>query len=242
MPFPYPLIARPAGDWKDPFDNQAIEMSISHNMFLRGINAIHAQAEGIREDQAKSFAFFCASFFQMVHHHHHIEETYVFPIYDQKLGAHAMDNNVEQHHAFMDGLNDLENYVKAVHAGTASYKGATVIQKLEGFADALVQHLHDEIPTLESSRLRAVFTEKDLQDIEAGIIKIILKDVSLFTTLPMGLICHDKSTAPYFPPLPKPLLLAVQYGFSWRYNDAWQFGPCDIYGKLKPGLGNAPAS
>ncbi|KAJ7707541.1 hypothetical protein B0H17DRAFT_1192023 [Mycena rosella] len=245
MPFPYPTIARPAGDWKDPFDNQAIEMSISHNMFIRGMNAIHAQAEGIREDQVKAFAFFCVSFFEMIGQHHKIEEEILFPIYDQKLGAHAMDHNVEQHHAFMDGLHDLETYVKEVHAGTTSYKGSIVIQKLESFADALIEHLHDEIPTLESSRLRAVFTKKDLADMEANLVKIILKDISLFTTLPIGLLCHDKSTAPHFPPMPAPVLFAVKYAFSWRHNDAWQFAPCDIHGNLKPGLGNdtsAPAS
>ncbi|KAJ7475995.1 hypothetical protein FB451DRAFT_1245418 [Mycena latifolia] len=238
MPFPYPMIACPPGDWNDPFDHQAIEMCISHNMFLRGLNAIHAQALGIREEQVKPFSFFCISFFEMVHHHHHIEETYLFPIYDAKLGAHAMDHNVEQHHAFMDGLLDVENYAKAVHAGTATYKGDTIIEKLESFSDALYEHLCEEIPTLESSRLRAVFTKKDLADMEANLVKIILKEISLFTTLPIGLICHDKATAPYFPPMPKPILWAVQYGFSWKHNEAWQFGPCDIYGKLKPGLGN----
>ncbi|KAJ7761941.1 hypothetical protein DFH07DRAFT_771253 [Mycena maculata] len=214
------------------------EMAISHNMFIRGLNAIHAQAEGIQEEQVKGFSFFCISYFEMVHHHHQIEETYLFPIYDKKLGAHAMDNNVEQHHAFMDGLLDAETYFKEVHAGTASYSGATVTTKLNSFADALVLHLTEEIPTLDSNRLRAAFTKQDLKDMEDGIIKIILKDVSLFTTVPIGLICHDKATASYFPPLPKPLLWAVQYGFSWRYNAAWSFGPCDIYGKLKSGLGN----
>ena len=79
----------------------------------------------------------------MVGHHHKIEEEYLFPIYDQKLGAHAMDNNVEQHHAFMPGFHDLEEYVKEVHAGTEPYSGATVIQKLESFSDALVQHLNE---------------------------------------------------------------------------------------------------
>jgi hypothetical protein len=77
----------------------------------------------------------------MVHHHHHIEETFLFPIYNEKLGEHAMDNNIDQHHAFMDGLNDLESYFKKVHAGTTTYSGKTVIEKLNGFADALVLHL-----------------------------------------------------------------------------------------------------
>ncbi|KAJ7928883.1 hypothetical protein B0H13DRAFT_1966700 [Mycena leptocephala] len=238
MPFPYSSIPRPPGNWKDPFDNQSIEMSLAHNGFIRGLNAIHAQAEGIRDDQVKAFAFFCISYCEMVHHHHHIEETFLFPIYNEKLGEHAMDNNIDQHHAFMDGLNDLESYFKKVHAGTTTYSGKTVIEKLNGFADALVLHLAEEIPTLESGRLRAAFTEKDLKDMEAQLMKIILKDVSFVTTLPIGLLCHDKSTAPYWPPLPKPILWATQYGFSWRHNDAWAFAPCDIYGKLKPGLGN----
>ncbi|KAJ7455306.1 hypothetical protein B0H11DRAFT_2244592 [Mycena galericulata] len=240
MPFPYPMIPRPAGNWDDPFDHQAIEMAISHNMFIRGLNAINAQAEGIREDQVEPFAFFCISFFEMVHHHHRIEETFLFPFYEQKLGPNSMDGNIEQHHAFIDGLLDLETYFKEVHAGTASYKGVVVIEKLNVFADALVLHLSEEIPTLESSRLRAVFTAQDFKDMEAALVKIILRDVSLFTSVPMGLICHDKSSAPYFPPLPKPLLWAVQYGFSWRHNAAWNFAPCDFQGKLKPGLGNGP--
>ncbi|KAJ6531951.1 hypothetical protein B0H19DRAFT_1189291 [Mycena capillaripes] len=213
-------------------------MSLAHNMFIRGLNAIHAQAEGIREDQVKAFAFFCIAYCEMVHHHHRIEETYVFAKYNQKFGANAMDNNVEQHHAFMDGLNDLEAYFKEVHAGTTPYNGATVIQKINGFADQLVLHLNEEIATIESSRMRAAFTKQELHDIQAGVVKIILKDISFVTSLPMGLLCHDKSTAPYFPPLPKPILWSIQYGFSWRHKDAWAFAPCDIYGKLKPGLGN----
>ncbi|KAF8206251.1 hypothetical protein K438DRAFT_1963330 [Mycena galopus ATCC 62051] len=238
MPFPYPTIPRPPGDWKDPFDNQAIDMSLAHNMFIRGLNAIYAQAEGIKEEQVKPFAFFCISFMGIVHHHHAIEEKYLFSIYNQKLGPNAMDHNVEQHEAFMGGLNDLEAYFKEVHAGTTPYNGDIVVQKLTQFGDALVLHLNEEIATLESSRLRAAMTKKDLKEMEDQIVKIILKDISFVTSLPVGLICHDKSTASYFPPLPKPILWSIQYGFSWVHNDAWAFGPCDICGKLKPGLGN----
>jgi hypothetical protein len=56
--------------------------------------------------------------------------------------------------------------------------------------------LLQEIPTLESSKMRAAYTEKDLKDLEAAVGSRIMKEVSLVTTLPLGLICHDKSTAP----------------------------------------------
>ncbi|KAJ7104008.1 hypothetical protein B0H15DRAFT_808066 [Mycena belliarum] len=213
-------------------------MSISHNMFIRGVNAIYAQAKGIQPAQVKPFTFFCISFLGMLHHHHHIEETLLFPFFETKLGAHTMDANVEQHHAFMDGLTDLETYLTAVQAGTAEYSGESVVTKLDGFADVLIEHLRDEIPTLEASRMRAAFSKKDLQDLEAALGKRIMKEVSLVTTLPMGLICHDKSTADYFPPLPKPILWVVQYGLFRLHSDAWAFGPCDVNGKVKPGLGN----
>ncbi|KAJ6531961.1 hypothetical protein B0H19DRAFT_1189340 [Mycena capillaripes] len=214
-------------------------MSLAHNMFVRGLNAIYAQAEGIRDDQVKAFTFFCIEYCNMVHHHHYVEETYIFPVYNEKLGANVMDGNIEQHQAFMDGLNGLETYFKEAHAGTAPYDGATVIQKINVFADQLVLHLNEEISTLESSRLRAALSKKDLDDLEALMMPIIMKHISFFTTLPMALLCHDKSSAPFFPPLPKPFIWAIQHIFSRRYKDAWAFAPCDIYGKLKPGLGNA---
>ncbi|KAJ7104009.1 hypothetical protein B0H15DRAFT_808068 [Mycena belliarum] len=241
MPFPYPLIARPPGDWQDPFDNQAIEMSVSHNMFIRGLNALHAQAPGIRPEQVKAFAFFAISFFEMVETHHNIEETYLFPFYDAKLGAGAMAGNVAEHASFMPAFAALHAHLKSVHAGAAPYDGAAVAAQLAGFADALVAHLTAEIPTLAAARLRAVFTRAELKAMEDELVKVIMKDISLWTTLPMGLLCHDKSTAPYFPPMPAPILWAVQYGFSWRHRDAWEFAPCDVYGRLKPGMGNDTA-
>ncbi|KAF7336752.1 Hemerythrin domain-containing protein [Mycena venus] len=238
MPYPFSLIARPPGDWKNIFDNQAIDMSIAHNMFIRGINAIYAQAEGINEEQVKPFTFFCVAFLGMLHHHHQIEETLLFPFFETKLGLHTMDHNVEQHHAFMDGLDDLETYLKGVQSGTETYSGKTIIQKLDAFADTLVEHLRDEIPTLESSKMRAAFTEKDLKDLEAAVGSRVMKEVSLVTTLPLGLICHDKSTASYFPPLPGPIMWVVKYGLFRLHSDAWAFGPCDVNGVVRPGLGN----
>ncbi|KAJ6513073.1 hypothetical protein C8R45DRAFT_1206985 [Mycena sanguinolenta] len=238
MPFPYPTIPRPPGDWEDLFDYQAIEMSLAHNMFIRALNAIHAQAKDIKGKQAKPFAFFCMSFCDSLDHHHDMEETYTFPMYNAGLGANAMDRNIEQHEAFMGGLTDFKEYVSEVNTGATVYNGATVLQKLDSFADDLILHLHEEIATLESSRLRAAMTKEDLKAVEATKTKVLMKETSLFAGLPTDLICHDKSTEPRFPPAPKPIIWAAQYGTSWVHQDAWAFGPCDIHGKLKPGLGN----
>jgi len=238
MPPPYAILPTPPGDWEDIFEKQAIEMAIAHNMFIRGLNAVYFHAPNIKEGQVQSFAFFCNSLFGMIHHHHTMEEELGFPFYESKLGAGTMQHNVEEHHAFSAGFEDLETYIKEIRAGTAKYDGKLVIEKLESFADELVQHLHDELPSIESSKMRAAFTKKDLQDLESALTKRILKEVSLTEVLPLGLILHDKSTAPQFPPLPKPIIWLVRYGLYHIHSDAWAFAPCDVYGKLKPGFEN----
>ncbi|KAJ7067100.1 hypothetical protein C8F01DRAFT_1079288 [Mycena amicta] len=225
MPYPFPLVARPPGDWKNLIDNQAITMSIAHNVFIRGINAIYGQANGIQDGQ-----------FEALHHHHHMEESFVFPFYEAKMGENAMAHNVEQHHSFMGGLDNLEAYLKAVQEGTAVYDAATLLEKLDSFAEQLVEHLHEEIHTLELSKMRAVFTEYDLKDLDAQISKRAMKEISLVTSLPLVLICHDKSSAPYFPPLPAPALWIAKYALYYLHSDAWAFGPCDVHGVLKPGF------
>ncbi|KAF7316658.1 DNA-directed RNA polymerase subunit [Mycena chlorophos] len=254
MPHPFPLIPQPPGDWKDVFDNFPIEMAIAHNIFIRGINAIYAQVGEIQGDQVKPFTFFCSCFFSMLHHHHHLEETLIFPILESHMGENAMGHNVEQHHGFMDGLKDLEEYLTAIQEEKASFGASTVLEKLDSFSELLVEHLREvsfeslfedpaeiepqEMNTIETSKIRAALTEKDLHDMNAQISAVSMKELSLTTTLPMVLLCNDKAMAPHFPPLPAPALWLAKYVLYYLHRDAWVFAPCDINGVLKPGLGN----
>ncbi|KAF7313135.1 Hemerythrin domain-containing protein [Mycena kentingensis (nom. inval.)] len=238
MPYPYKLIPRPGGDHTNAFENQAIEMSLVHNMFIRGINAIYTQAPSIKPPQVKSFMFFCTQMFQAIHHHHILEETLAFPLLEAKLGAGAMAHNVEQHHEFMGGLDALEKYLHSVQAGEAEYDGAKIRRMLDAFGDVLVQHLNEELKTLDPETLRASLTEADLKSMEQQLQKRILEQATLSTDLALALTLHDKSTAPHWPALPTPPLLLTKYLFYYVHRDAWVFAPCTIHGFLKPGLGN----
>jgi hypothetical protein len=59
--------------------------------------------------------------------------------------------------------------------------------------------------------MRAAFTKKELETLEADLGKRILKEVSLVTTLPLGLICNDKSTAPQYASASILLFLSADY-------------------------------
>ncbi|KAJ7275740.1 hypothetical protein C8J57DRAFT_1223892 [Mycena rebaudengoi] len=238
MPFPFALIARPPGDWQDVFDNQAIDMSLSHNMLIRGLNAIYAQAESIKEEHTKPFTFFCTHLLVMLHTHYQMEETLYFPSLEKKMGPHAMNHHLEQHSTAKARLIDFEHYLKDVQGGAATYSAQQLIAKLDSFSDKLVENLHDEIPTLASSKMRAAFTKKELEDLTVAVRKWMQKETSPLTSLPMLFICHNKSSAPYFPPIPKPVIWIAQNAPFRLYSDAWAFGPCDVNGVVKPGLGN----
>ncbi|KAJ6587446.1 hypothetical protein DFH09DRAFT_1074678 [Mycena vulgaris] len=195
-------------------------MCVAPNAMTRGLNAIHAQVRGITPEHVKPFYFFCVSFCEMVHAYHQLEETYVFGVYESKLGAGAMAHNVEQHHSSMAGARRA----RGVRQGRAR-GGGTVWQRRHahrkdgGVHGSAGGASYQQIPMLDKERMRAAFTKQDFKDMEAGIVKHVFKDMSLWTTLPMGLLCHEKTTAPY---------------------DAWAFAPCDIFGNLKLGLGNEP--
>ena len=78
-----------------------------------------------------------------LHHHHHVEETFVFPRYEEKLGEGAMRANVEQHEQFLPKVEELEQYLKDVQEGKAKYDGKRIVDAVDSFGDIMVQHLTD---------------------------------------------------------------------------------------------------
>ena len=141
-------------------------MACIHNVFLRGLNAIYLQAPHIQPADAKSFCAFVTNWHALLTLHHTAEEDDGFPLIEEMAGEKGiMDANVQQHHAFLEGLNALERYVKACGAGTERYEGSKVVAMIDRFGKGLAGHLADEIPTIEGLRkygekmagLRSVF-------------------------------------------------------------------------------------
>ncbi|KAJ7623773.1 hypothetical protein FB45DRAFT_1061644 [Roridomyces roridus] len=178
MPAPYPLVEMPPGDYNDPFDSQAIIMAAGHNTFIQGINAMAYHAPKVSGKKIQPFLLFSLTVVDNIHHHHHLEEELYFPEMEKRLGEGALSGNVEQHHQFVPQLEELQKYLEDAKAGKA---------RINSFGDIMVNHLNQEIPTLESSRLREKFTEKDLKDIKNLADKKALATIDFSTTLPLAL-------------------------------------------------------
>jgi len=207
-------------------------MACAHNTFIQGTNTMVCYARKIREDQVQDFMIFCSTLAGVIHEHHELEEEFLFPELEKKLGKGALHGNVDQHKTFVPQLCACEDYIKAVMDGKQHYNGDEFEQKINSFSDTMVQHLIEEIPTLDTKILQKNFTQKELKSIQERFIRRAIKNTTFNKTIPLVLVCANPAT-PWFPPLPTPLLWATRVWFCRKYAKAWEFGPCDIYGKRK---------
>lgn len=140
-------------------------MALAHNGILRGLNSIYIQAPHIPRDDLvaiKDFLIYCQCWSESMHHHHDCEEEIFFPSIVQIAGVQdIMDRNIEQHRSFTPGFDLFQEYARTCLP--KDYDGAKLRSLVEGFAEPLTRHLHDEIDTLraldayDSERVRQAY-------------------------------------------------------------------------------------
>jgi len=125
----------------------AREMTFAHNGMIRGLNSIyqqciHVSSPGDIADLLKYAEFWC----DWIHTHHGGEETILFPKIESITGQKGlMERNVEQHHAFMGGLEEFQRLSK--ETGVEEYDGMKLREVIDGFGEELTEHLTAEIGT-----------------------------------------------------------------------------------------------
>ena len=215
----------------------AKDMAVIHNTMIRALNASYNHCLSIKPGttDAADFLLFNRTFFDFLYHHHTAEEEFVFPQLEKLLGTPgAMETNVAQHHAFEPGLKKFEAYITKTPPD--KYCGETLKQIIESFAEILVEHLHDEIPTLLT--LHAL-DSTDLDKIWKRAQHEATKDGSLFVDVPWLLSCQDRTflldgEARPFPDIGSVLPLLISAFFGRRNAGAWRFGPSSFTGWPKP--------
>ncbi|KAF8906785.1 hypothetical protein CPB84DRAFT_1844244 [Gymnopilus junonius] len=232
MPAPYRLIDMPPGEFSNMFDYPAINMAAAHNTLIQGVNAIIAHAPHVTENKVQPFMVFCLTLFGVIHHHHHVEETFYFDALEEKLGKGVLTTNMDEHATFVPKLEETKKWLEEVQAAKEKYDGRVCVEKINTFADLMVEHLEYEVPTLSREKIRAAFTEKELKALDAEFMKHALKNMDLYTNVPVVLACGNPVT-PWFPPIPLPMKWATRWWFSRRQKEAWEFGTTDFYGNAR---------
>jgi hemerythrin-like domain-containing protein len=126
----------------------AREMACAHNGLIRGLNSIYQQSPFVSSPtDIKDFLTYTTFWCSWIHEHHEGEETLFFPAVEEITGIKGlMEKNVEQHHAFMTGLEELEKCVKELKV--EEYDGGKLRGIIDQFGGKLTQHLSEEIDTL----------------------------------------------------------------------------------------------
>ncbi|KAI1064916.1 hypothetical protein NW752_005896 [Fusarium irregulare] len=217
----------------------AAEMTVVHNLFLRGINAIYVQAVNVAErgtaKDKSDFANFAWSWSQEVLEHHDIEESRIFPEINELAGVPGlMDANIEEHHLFHTGLDKFREYVDKLRKEEEELDGEKLKGIIDSFMPVLRTHLENEIDTLVGLEKYAdkcdwgAWFQKVAQDLGAQGMKSASHRNEI---LPLAMILHDKTFEGGiwgdFPPLPWIAMVAIRWLFVRTHQDWWRFAGCD---------------
>lgn len=82
------------------------------------------------------------------------EETAFFPALEQHLGEGFLSKNVDQHASFMPALTRFVATLEAMQTGAEPFDGTEIGRQVQAFGPALVEHLSEEIDTLNLNVLR----------------------------------------------------------------------------------------
>ncbi|WAO85512.1 Hemerythrin domain-containing protein [Fusarium falciforme] len=217
----------------------AAEMTLVHNLILRGINAIYNQAinvgaRGTGKDKL-DFANFAYQWGAMLSEHHDTEEKMVFPEIEKITEVRGlMGDSVAEHHAFHDGLTQYMEYLDKVRSGNDTYDGEKLKAIIDSFAPVMQEHLVHEIESLvkltdhEDKCDWAAWFKKTVD----AIVSKDMKDSEFRTnTFPLTMVLHDKTFEggvwSSFPPVPWLILWVMRYLFMNTRKDWWRFAPCD---------------
>ena len=214
----------------------ARQMAQLHNSIIRALNASWNHAISVQPDtqDAADFLLFNQLLFNTLYHHHHVEDDYMFPAFAKLLRRPgAMEGNTKGHDSFAEGLAVFQKYVFITKS--SEFSGLTFRHIIESFAPELIQHLHDEIPTLLSLH---VVDSKALMKIWKQAEHIATKYNSLYTDAPWTLGCQDKSflidgQKCDFPGVPWVAETLLRTWHAKKHAGAWNFCPSDLSGRRR---------
>ncbi|KAJ3801910.1 hypothetical protein GGU11DRAFT_767700 [Lentinula aff. detonsa] len=163
--------------------------------------------------------------------HHDAEESALFPALEKKIPG-SMEQNEAQHQSFLKPLEELIEYINLAKAegkiDVATYRG-----KVDPIVAPIMQHLAEELDSLEGSKLLEHFSESELDAINKATHKAQQGD----THKMLPFVLQNLPPGSPFPPAPgfvKTLL--GPWVFYWKYSQLWKYTTYP----MKPVLTAAP--
>ncbi|KAI9745885.1 MAG: hypothetical protein M1818_000566 [Claussenomyces sp. TS43310] len=242
---PFKLIPTPTFTQKasgapvDGFTKAASSMALMHNAIIRALNSVYKQAPHVEAHDYKDFISYALHWYEILYRlklrldHHESEEEFFFPAIEEAAGEKGlMDVNVEQHHAFLPGLDKYKDYLLEAQKAPETFSGKKLTSIIDEFGAMVCTHLEEEIPSLlELARLGDKVPLEELMRVEgrksgennsrAGGVFYLM---NIDTTFEGGLWAH-------WPPIPGPIRWALITFSRWT-SSVWKFASCDQSGGM----------
>lgn len=192
------------------------------------------QAEQIPTSEHSNFIAYCCLWSTLLEAHHTTEEEFFFGALDKKYGMGTMQESLDEHAAFHEGVERFHAYLQSLSATPENFSGKTLVDLINDFSGPLLHHLNSEITTILALTR---FPAAEIQAIYQSTVDEAVKKVkagSLVTELPYiyrnNDMLYEGGTHANFPPLPLPLRILGRYVFCWWHHKLWKFSPLDIWG------------
>lgn len=218
---PFSLITSPLAKTgsKDQITKIATEMVCVHNTFIQGLNSMILQAEHVPTSEYSPFISYCMLWSTLLEDHHTTEEEYFFGALDKKYGEGTMQESLDEHAAFHEGVERFQAYLQSLARREETFNSSTLIDLINAFANPLLHHFNSEITTILAL---ARFPEADIQIIYQSTLDEAVRKLNagnLVTDLPYIYRNNDLSFEngihANFPPLPLPMRVLGRYVFCW---------------------------
>ncbi len=198
------------------------------NTILRSLNGMRKHAPTVQPADYPAFVSLARIWHSAVMKHHDSEEANFFLPLQERLNPEAMLASLHEHEAFHDGIGQLISYLDGLAGREAEFEPAEFSRIVDSFAEALVTHLHNEIPALmDLGRFGDVelVAETWYSGVQAEIKKTKASD--MVTLVPMMILSHDLDYEGglhhNFPPMPAPVRFMFRHLLSLPNRQAWKF-------------------
>lgn len=124
-----------------------------------------------------------------------------FPMLEAKMGAGTMGSNLAGHDVFHDPFEKFTELCNKFQATSSSWNSETFIEAIHTFAPLLIQHLQDEIPTLDAKLLRKAMNLQDLEHINHRLEEIIKAETSLTENFPLAIVNNEEASGGWLIPV-----------------------------------------
>lgn len=215
----------------------AQKMAAIHNTMIRALNSAYNHASSVvaGTQRCQHFIRFNQILCTMVKRHHEVEDDFLFPAWEKLIGEpRSLETSTESHKKFMKNFYAFQDYVSDPEAAD-NFDAFKFRKAIESFAPELIQHLHDEIPTIvnlctvDDSALHKIWEQAE---------KLIARDADMHTFGPMVLGCQDKTfridgEIPAFPGLPWVASVFIRKWYARKHAEVWEFCPSDLQGQRR---------